>query len=456
MHMVPPGPRHNAIVPGEGGPLAERLLAALAPERWPVPPEELPAGTAVVGGAVRDALLGLLAPQPDLDLVVEGDAVALAKRLARHRGGSVVVLDAERSIARLVLHGWTLDLARRLGSRPEQDLLRRDYSANAIALTLPGDAGGPELLDPAGGLADLAGGQLRAVSEANLLEDPLRLLRGVRLAAELGLRIEPATWGWIRRHHRALGTVAAERVLSELERLAAAPAGGEGLARVLEADLLASWGGEVSAETAPQAAAAPGGGPGGTGTGTGRLKTARILAGLDPAAVAARGLDPGESAAALPLARLAVLLDPGSLRRLRASRRRQESCSRLRRWWRRLEASGGDPETLGEEERLQLQRDLEADLPALVLLAPPAWAATALARWRDPDDPLFHPRSPLDGADLQEALGLQPGPELGRLLAHLCRERAFGRLPRDPARHDPQTLTQARRWLSGGSESRHG
>lgn len=452
MHMVPPRPRQSAIVPGEGGPLAERLLAALAPERWPVPPEELPAGTAVVGGAVRDALLGQLAPQPDLDLVVEGDAVALAKRLARRRGGSVVVLDAERSIARLVLHGWTLDLARRLGSRPEQDLLRRDYSANAIALTLPGGAGAPVLLDPAGGLADLASGQLRAVSEANLLEDPLRLLRGVRLAAELGLRIEPTTWGWIRRHHQALGTVAAERVLSELERLAAAPAGGAGLARVLEADLLASWGEAASPETALEAAVPPGGGPGDRD----RRQTARILSGLNPEAVAVRGLGPGESAAALPLARLAVLLDPASLRRLRASRRRLESCSRLRRWWQRLEASGGDPETLGEEERLQLQRDLEADLPALVLLAPAAWAATALARWRDRDDPLFHPRSPLDGADLQEALGLKPGPELGRLLAHLCRERAFGRLPRDPARHDPQTLTQARRWLSGGSESRHG
>ena len=87
-----------------------------------------------------------------------------------------MVLDQERSIARLVLQGWTIDLARCLGANLHDDLLRRDYSANAIALPLQGVEPTGALLDPSGGMTDLAAGRLRAISEANLLDDPLRLL----------------------------------------------------------------------------------------------------------------------------------------------------------------------------------------------------------------------------------------------------------------------------------------
>ncbi|MEI6219590.1 MAG: hypothetical protein WCP86_11875, partial [bacterium] len=95
-----------------------------------------------------------------------------------------------------------------------------------------------DLLDPSGGLADLAAGQLRAISEANLLDDPLRLLRGVRLACELGFALEATSLGWIRRHHARLREVAGERVLAELERMAAAPDGAAGLALAVECGLL--------------------------------------------------------------------------------------------------------------------------------------------------------------------------------------------------------------------------
>ena len=187
MHMLPEGPLFS-ILSAAASRQGELLLQVLAPERWPFDPALLPAETALVGGAVRDALLGRLRQHPDLDLVVSGDAIALARSLASRCGGSCVVLDRERCMARLVLKGWTIDLARQIGTSLEADLMRRDYTINAIALPL---APGAELLDPSGGLVDLAAGQLRAISEANLLEDPLRLLRGVRLAAELNLQLEP-------------------------------------------------------------------------------------------------------------------------------------------------------------------------------------------------------------------------------------------------------------------------
>ena len=117
-------------------------------------------------------------------------------------------------------------------------------------------------------------------------------------------------------------------------------------------------------------------------------------------------------------------------------------CRRLRRWRRELaEHEAADLEGLGEAERLELQRDLEEDLPALLLDLPPATAQAALARWRDPADPLFHPRPPLDGRQLQRELGMAAGPELGQLLEALSRERAFGRL----SAAAPENLTEEQR-----------
>ncbi|MFM7732459.1 MAG: CCA tRNA nucleotidyltransferase, partial [Cyanobium sp.] len=295
-------------------------------------------------------------------------------------------------------------------------------------------AGLPEngsLLDPHGGLADLAAGRLVAIREANLLDDPLRLLRGVRLAAELDFTIDPLSWNWIRRHRQRLPAVAGERILAELERLAAAPAGSRLLAAAGEIGLLEPW-----AEAEP-----PQGSAG--------------LAGLSPAGAQQRGLEAGETARALPLARLAAVLSGDGLARLQASRRLQHRCRGLRRWWRRLaELAPGGLEALAEAERLELQQALEHDLPALLLQLEPEQARAALGRWRDPTDPLFHPHPPLDGRQLQEALDLKAGPELGRLLTFLTRERAFGRLPagdgqgRLTAAERQTVLQEARRWLS--------
>jgi tRNA nucleotidyltransferase (CCA-adding enzyme) len=474
MHMLQQ-PRHLPIL-AAGIPvdqLARALRLRLAPEGWPLPLAALPAGTVLVGGAVRDALLGRLALRPDLDLVVPGDAVALARELARRLGGAVVVLDAERSIARLVLQGWTIDLARRMGANLQQDLLRRDYTANAIALRLTATEEDPEhpepaladssgvLLDPSGGLEDLAAGRLRAISEANLLDDPLRLLRGVRLAWELGFRLEDTSLGWICQHRAQLGQVAGERVLAELERLAVAPRGGAGLAQLVDTGLLVSWCDELS----PKAAPAKGGEPVQMGASAQQEASASCgepavlhhhLAQLGLEAAAERGLSEAETAWALPLARLACLLDGQSLARLKSSRRLQLNCQRLRHWWQRLGALGGDPDALPEAERLSLQRQLEGELPALALLLEATWAPTALARWRDPTDPLFHPRAPLDGASLQARLALKPGPRLGQLLEHLTRERAFGRLPAKPGEKEAETLVEARHWLSKAAVARHG
>ncbi|MEA5410822.1 hypothetical protein VB737_03490, partial [Synechococcus sp. BA-120 BA3] len=122
-----------------------------------------------------------------------------------------------------------------------------------------------------------------------------------------------------------------------------------------------------------------------------------------------------------------------TLERLRASRRLQQRCQRLRHWHERIQRSAapeGRPslEALDEADQLQMHRQLEEDLPALLMPLDPAPARAAVARWRNPEDRLFHPRPPLDGRRLQQLLGIPPGPRLGQLIDHLTAERAFGRL----------------------------
>lgn len=413
---------------------AQRLWQALEPQRWPLPAAALPPGSALVGGAVRDGLLGRLGPTPDLDVVVPEEAISLCRRLQQRHGGACVVLDAERSMARLVLGGWSLDLARMEPGGLVDDLNRRDYTINAMALPL---AAGAALIDPHGGLAHLAAGTLVAISEANLIDDPLRLLRGIRLASELGMELAPSSLSWIAAHRERLSAVAPERVLAELSKLTAAPLGHRGLALALAIGLLDPWRAWESAHD-PQT----------------------LLALLSPERGQALGLTREEQAQALPLARLSAVLRPQALERLRSSRALQQRCARLRPWQQRLslapedgpssadDSSGdADDEQLAEAERLALHRALEPDLPALLLQRPLAQARHWLQRWRDHDDPLFHPRPPLNGAELQQALDLRPSPRLGALLDHLTAERAFGRL-----RDRGQALDAARHWLSSSAD----
>lgn len=384
-------------------PPAIAILERLAPQRWPLPLDLLPKAAVLVGGAVRDALLDRLKPQPDLDLVVPSGALALTRTLANRLGGSCVVLDQERDMARLVLRGWTVDIARQDGSSLEADLQRRDYRLNAIALPLRGPA---QLIDPTGGLADLQQGRLTAVRESNLTDDPLRLLRGLRLMAEIPLSLDPMTAGWMRRHRQQLTQAAPERILAELQKLVAGPLADQAIHQLCQLELIQPW-----------AAGQP-----------------------LPTSVDTIQLTASEQEHALPLARLTALISDQGLEQLKASRALRQRCRRLRQWQQRLP---DDPETLPEAERVQLHLDLDRDLAALVLQLNPVLQSCWLRRWRDPEDPLFHPASPVDGTTLQRELKLTPGPRLGVLLMHLRQERAFGRLHgRDDA------LQEAHRWTN--------
>jgi putative nucleotidyltransferase with HDIG domain len=173
----------------------------------------------LVGGAVRDRLLGR--PTGDLDLAVAGDVEASARALARAARAAVFPLSEDFGAWRVVARGgaWQADLSPLLGETIEQDLAQRDFTINAIAEPL----GGGEPVDPTGGREDLAARRLRMVSPAAFDADPLRVLRLPRFACELALGAEPATIDAAARHATGLGGVSAERVFAELKRIVASP-----------------------------------------------------------------------------------------------------------------------------------------------------------------------------------------------------------------------------------------
>lgn len=199
---------------------------------------ELAAGRSVecylTGGFVRDALMGRATA--DIDVVVAGNAMELAREVARALEGRYVPLDEMNEIARVVLPHLCLDLSTMRGSI-EEDLALRDFTIDAMAIDLKELPGAP-IIDPCGGQHDLEAGVVRAVSEEAFLSDPARLLRGPRLAAELGFSIDGETKRQIERHHQRITHVAAERVREELCRLLAAPKAADWLRLLEELGLL--------------------------------------------------------------------------------------------------------------------------------------------------------------------------------------------------------------------------
>jgi len=189
----------------------------------------------VVGGAVRDELLSR--PLVDLDVVcVAPEAAARAYR--RGSGGAVFPLSAEHGGWRVALDdGRTVDFLPLQGGSIEADLATRDFSINAIAVPLAG--GDP--IDPFEGRRDLERRVVRAISPAVFEDDPLRLLRAVRLEDELGFRLDAGTERLVREHAPLVVRPAGERILDELRRLSAA-----GYERLDELGLLEPLGASLS------------------------------------------------------------------------------------------------------------------------------------------------------------------------------------------------------------------
>lgn len=450
----------------------ETLAQVLGPERqaW------------VVGGAVRDALAG--GGPGDLDIAVPSGAVALARELADPLGAAVYVLDEARGAARIAAwpgHAWQgppVDIADFRAPGLVGDLRGRDFTINAMALGVRRlvAAGEADVEDPVGGLGDLHARTVRLCGPRSLEDDSVRVLRAARFAAQPGWRLDPGIATAARSAAPGLSHASAERLRDELLAILSGPASAAGLRLldgwsaievflpegeamrattqsephhfdVWEHSMRAVEGADILAfrarELEPWGKALAGhlGEPLGDGaTRREALKLAALL--HDVAKPETRSVEGGRTRFlghdTLGAERVIAIAE-----RLRLSGRMASVLERLVRHHLRpmhLAQSGG----VSRRARFRFFRDLGDDARDLLLLALADAAAlqgdSPLRVWSGPEGRIVrelmagHAEETaallapplLDGREAMEALGLPPGPEIGRLLRLLREAQAVG------------------------------
>ncbi len=414
---------------------AERLIAA----------EET---VYLVGGSVRDALLGRYGY--DLDVVTEGSAVALGRWLADALGGAFFVMDRAHDVARVVVRQggayYHVDLAGLRAKDIEGDLRARDFTINAMAVALRPGLG--ELLDPTGGLEDLRRGILRAAYARAFADDPLRIVRGVRLAGAFGLRWQPETEGLALAMCEALKGVSAERLRDELFNILGLPSAALALGHPVGRQVLPL----ILPLEAPHLEVA--------------LERMRLL---EQALAEVEKVDVPYRAALEEYLRqaLAVGRERRQLLKLAAlhlgygaaaPQKAEESARRLRLSRREgihlrlalqalhdpLWQGAGEPEPLAIYRYYRHAGEAGVSGALLALWAQPEQArderrAHALLRaWFTQKEALIEPTPLVSGQEIAQTLGLPPGPQVGALLDALREAQASGQV-RDRA--------EARRYL---------
>jgi len=383
---------------------------------------------AAVGGLVRDVLLDRVDARTDLDLVVEGRALTVAQAVARELGGKTVEHPVFLTATVTLPDGGRIDFAtarresyRAGGALPvveraplAEDLARRDFSLNALAIRLDGRERG-RLADTTGGLDDLRARRIRVLHPLSFVEDPTRILRASRFAARLGCRID-ATSARLASEAARLDVYRAlsgDRLRTELELLLAEP---RPVAALREAGRLGAW-------QLFGASAAPGRG------------AARLLA----AALAPRAL--GELTPDTRVGLCLLALTEGSaaverwMDRLSLAPGRRESVRSARRDAPRLVAR------LADAREGSAAYGILGGMPELTLAWARALAGPSAGR-RHLDRHLRSGRRirPLATGDDVAALGVTPGPEVGEILKGLRAAQASGHV---------RSRTGALRWLEG-------
>ncbi|NEQ99399.1 MAG: CCA tRNA nucleotidyltransferase [Cyanothece sp. SIO2G6] len=394
------------------------------PQQWPFAIDWLPASAHLVGGSVRDALLGRETDHIDLDFVLDKAAVETAQTIAKHYRAGFVVLDAERNIARVVFDGATADFAQQVGDSLEEDLQRRDFTVNAIAY----NPHTRQLFDPLNGYLDLKQGLLRMVAITNLQDDPLRLLRAYRQSAQLGFTVDAETHTYIRQFAPLLRRIAPERVHAELSYLLTSATGSTMLTQAWTDGLLQPW--LPHADT----------------LGLERVRRidhalANICLDCPEFAAVASGWVTDQHRAAgagrswIKAAKIACLVSPKleeaepQLWELKCSRSEVQTVLTVLRWIPQLD---GD-RALPAEKRTQFFffRDIGAAFPAVALMSlaleyPPDAVVSLIQLFLDLENPIAHPNPIVTGHSLTRSLQIKPGPIIGQLLEQLAIAHAEG------------------------------
>jgi hypothetical protein len=450
----------------------------------------IPAGLEMylVGGAVRDALLGNATH--DLDFALPGDAPKVARQAANALGGAYYLLDGERGTGRVILtvpdgDAVVLDFARFRGPDLESDLRARDFTINAMAVSLDR----PDvLIDPLEGRQDLLEGRLRLCSPTALMDDPLRTLRAYRLKQAFDLQIGDEARKAIEQAAPHLHSAAAERRRDELFKILEGPRPEISLRDLVDLGVgsvcfpdaarteidvpMPVWHQAVERVLAFSASLDSLDNPARMdGYLAGQPIPPRSLKGLLCLAAFYQGYwgDPAADTGSAPL--VSVRLSQRSDWIDKVGRKLALANPEINHWQRadwgsrwvdRIARSGQLPSRREIYRYFRMagsagiEGGLLAWIAALAGQAPyletirQTYRALFEAWWEKPDE-LVHPPQLVDGDELQRELGLRPGPVIGSLLGEIGEAQAEGLVhSRD------QALAVARDWLASHNNEKAG
>ena len=353
---------------------------------------ELPKGSILVGGFIRDLILDRLSLYPDIDIVIPNNSLEVGKDIAEKFSGKFLILDQDRNIVRIIFRNFTVDIASQTHELLVEDLKSRDFTINSIGFSFNDG----KLIDPANGIRDMNDSLLRSFRDENLLDDPLRILRCFRFVSELNFHIEPRILEFIELNKFRLKTVSAERIQYELKRIVQ---GKQALKTVESLNEIKIFDWAQSYEN--------------------NHSNKLLHINFD-------NFLQDEIDQFFPIAYLKELLKEPVLTKFKFSKSHTFAINSLRRWSEKLKEKSIMHFT--ETERFELHKDLEMILPAFILYLPENFHKEWLKRWRNKKDKLFHPRNFINGNQLKTIVGIEDGPLLGDLLNYLSREFAYERL----------------------------
>ena len=366
----------------------------------------LPKGSYLVGGYIRDIILGRVIEKVDVDIVVPLNALEVGKKIADKIKSKFIILDKEREVARIILDHISIDIANQVSSTIEGDLSNRDFSINSVAFLFDKKC----LFDPLNGLKDLEHSLLRTHSEINLLNDPLRILRCFRFVSELNFKIDQKLITFIKKNKGKLFLVAEERINYEIQKIVS---GVNALDAVMLVKKFNIFGSDILYEDPFF---------------------------LDLKKINYAELNQEEKEKYLPLFFITQILDVFSLEELKFSKAEIAKAKLLRKWHLLLRKT--NIAKFSEKNRFELHQELEMFLPTFIFYLPESLRLDWLNRWRDNDDKLFHPSNLLNGDVIKENLKIKDGPLLGKLLQYLSKELAYKRL-----NNFDEAIYKAKQWI---------
>ena len=294
----------------------------------------LPKGSYLVGGYIRNIILGRVAEEVDVDIVVPLNAIEIGKKISDSIGSKFIILDKKREVVRIILKNISIDIANQVSSTIEGDLSSRDFTINSIAFLFDEKC----LFDPFNGLKDLEDSLLRTFSEINLLNDPLRILRCFRFISEFNFKIDLKLVDLIKKNKSKLHLVAKERINHEIRKIVNGPYALEAVILVKQHNIF----------------------------GSDNLYRDSFF--LDLQKINFKEFNKSEKGKFLPLFFIAQILDEQSLAEFKFSRSEITKTKLLRKWHFLLKRK--NISQLNESDRFTLHQELEMFLPSFIFYLP--------------------------------------------------------------------------------------